>query len=232
MRLDTSATRVFAASGLCVCEECGRKLVGQSAHGKKQVHRYYVHSSKKGDVIDCTVKRIRAEKIETKLADYLSEILLQAGHFDKVEQRIRELASQSPEQLKTDKARLTLEHQRLTLAIKNTFKIQSALDAASEAIQETAKELEDLSRKKRHFEAELENLKTKEVAKDDVNDSIAELKDRLASFRKGWVKASAVMKKTLLKDLVYFVLVGPKGLKIQFRLKHGELNKDVTPELN
>jgi hypothetical protein len=33
----------------------------------------------------------------------------------------------------------------------------------------------------------------------------------------------------LLKDLVYFVLVGPKGLKIQFRLKHGELNKDVTP---
>ncbi len=229
MRLNTSATRVFAASGLCVCEECGRKLVGQSAHGKKQVHRYYVHSSKKGDVIDCTVKRIRAEKIETKLADYLSEILLQAGHFDKVEQRIRELASQSPEQLKTDKARLTLEHQRLTLAIKNTFKIQSALDAASEAIQETAKELENLSRKKRHIEAELENLKTKEVAKDDVNDSIADLKDRLVSFRKGWIKASAVMKKTLLKDLVYFVLVGPKGLKIQFRLKHGELNKDVTP---
>ena len=37
------------------------------------------------------------------------------------------------------------------------------------------------------------------------------------------------MKKSLLKDLVYFVLVGPKGLKIQFRLKH-DLNKDVTPE--
>ena len=33
----------------------------------------------------------------------------------------------------------------------------------------------------------------------------------------------------MLKDLVYFVLVGSKGLKIQFRLKH-DLNKDVTPE--
>ncbi len=52
---------------------------------------------------------------------------------------------------------------------------------------------------------------------------------QLMTFRKGWVKASAVMKKSLLKDLVYFVLVGPKGLKIQFRLKH-DLNKDVTPE--
>ena len=230
MRLDTSATRVFAASGLCLCEECGRKLVGQSAHGKKQVHRYYVHSSKKGDVINCSVKRVKADKIESKLAEYLSAILLQAGHFDKVEERIRELANQSPEQLKIDKTRLSLELQKLTLAIKNTFKIQAALDAESEAIRETAKELEELSRKKRHIEAELENLKTKEIAKDDVNDAIGDLKDRLASFRKGWIKASAVMKKNLLKDLVYFVLVGPKGLKIQFRLKHEELNKDVTPE--
>lgn len=230
MRLDTSATRVFAASGLCLCEECGRKLVGQSAHGKKQVHRYYVHSSKKGDTIDCSVKRVKAEKIESKLAEYLSEILLQADHFDKVEERIRELANQSPEQLKIDKTRLSLELQKLTLAIKNTFKIQAALDAESEAIRETAKELEELSRKKRHIEAELENLKTKEIAKDDVNDAIVDLKDRLASFRKGWIKASAVMKKNLLKDLVYFVLVGPKGLKIQFRLKHEELNKDVTTE--
>ena len=38
-----------------------------------------------------------------------------------------------------------------------------------------------------------------------------------------------MMKKSLLKDLVYFVLVGPKGLKIQFRVKY-DLNKDVTPE--
>lgn len=37
------------------------------------------------------------------------------------------------------------------------------------------------------------------------------------------------MKKALLKDLIYFVLDGPKGLKIQFRLKH-DLNKPVTPD--
>jgi site-specific DNA recombinase len=229
MRLDTSATRVFAASGLCVCEECGRKLVGQSAHGKIQVHRYYVHSSKKGDVINCSVKRVKADKIELKLAEYLSDILLEAGHFDQIEERIKQLAAHSPEQLKADKNRISLELQKLTLAVKNTFKIQAALDAESEAIRETARELEELSRKKRHLEAELESLKAKEFEKGDVDDAINDLKDRLGSFRKGWIKASAVMKKSLLKDLVYLVLVGPKGLKIQFRLKH-DLNKDVTPE--
>lgn len=229
MRLDTSVTRVFAASGLCLCEECGRKLVGQSAHGTKQVHRYYVHSTKKGDVINCSIKRIKADKIESKLAEHLSEILLQAGHFENIEERIRQMVSQSPEQLKSERNRLTEELGKITLAVKNTFKIQSALDADSEAIKETARELEELSRKKRHLEAELENLKGKEIVKDDVDDAISDLKERLAAFKRGWAKASAVMKKSLLKDLIYFILVGPKGLKIQFRLKH-DLNKPVTAD--
>ncbi|MDZ4676814.1 MAG: hypothetical protein SGI74_04815 [Oligoflexia bacterium] len=172
---------------------------------------------------------MKAEKIELKLAKYLSDILLEAGHFDQIEERIHQLAAHSPEQLKADKNRISVELQKLTLAVKNTFKIQAALNCESDAIRETARELEELSRKKRHLEVELESLKAKEFEKGDVDDAINDLKDRLGSFRKGWIKASAVMKKSLLKDLVYFVLVGPKGLKIQFRLKH-DLNKDVTPE--
>lgn len=229
MRLDTSEKRVFAASGLCQCEECGRRLVGQSAHGKKQVHRYYVHSTKKGDVITCSTKRIKADNIESKLAEHLSEILLQAGHFEQIEKRIRDMVAASPEQLKAEKDRIFTEVAKLNLAVKNTFKIQAALDADSEAIRETAKELEELSRKKRHLESELENLKAKEAAKGDVDDAVNDLKDRLAAFKRGWSKASAVMKKALLKDLIYSILVSPKGLKIQYRLKH-DLNKPVTPE--
>lgn len=37
------------------------------------------------------------------------------------------------------------------------------------------------------------------------------------------------MKKALLKDLIYVILVSPKGLQIQYRLKH-DLNKPVTAE--
>lgn len=230
MRLATSATRVFAASGICICSECGRGLVGQSAHGRKQVHRYYVHSSKRGDVIQCSVKRIKADQIESVIAEHLSFILVQDSYFGRVEEHIRNLTSASPGQLKVDKERLSFEIQKLTLAIKNTFKIQSALDANSEAIHETAKELEQLSRKKRHLESEMESLKAKEIHKEDVDDAIDDLKNKLKSFNKGWVKASAAQKKSLLKDLLFSVIVSPNGLSIQYRLIHG-LNKSVTPGL-
>lgn len=139
------------------------------------------------------------------------------------------MVASSPEQLKAEREKLSLEISKVTLAVKNTFKIQAALDADSEAIRETAKELEELSRKKRHLEAELENLKTKELVKGDVDDAVNDLKERLAAFKRGWVKASAVMKKALLKDLIYVILVSPKGLQIQYRLKH-DLNKPVTAE--
>src|SRR5262249_30662942 len=36
--------RIFLLSGVIRCGECGRALVGQSAHGKRQVHRYYAHT--------------------------------------------------------------------------------------------------------------------------------------------------------------------------------------------
>jgi hypothetical protein len=126
-RLDTSTARVFAASGLCICVECGRKLVGQSAHGRNKVHRYYVHSTKKGDDVTCKIKRIKADQIEAKIGEYVAEILLTAGHFDKIEERIRKSVTNSPEVLKAEKARLTAELQRISLAVRNTFKIQSDL---------------------------------------------------------------------------------------------------------
>lgn len=229
LRLDTSESRVFAASGICVCEECGRRLVGQSAHGRNKVHRYYMHSSKKGDTITCKVKRIKAEKIEAKIAEHLTQILAETGHLDRIEERIKQSVAVSPEALKADKAKLSTELQKVTLAIRNTFKIQAALDADSDAIREVAKELEDLSRRKKHLESELENLKAKEFHTNDVEDAVFDLKARLEAFRKGWPMASAMMKKALLKEVIHSILVGPKGLKIQYRLKHN-LNRNVTPE--
>lgn len=229
LRLETSESRVFAASGLCVCEECGRKLVGQSAHGRNKVHRYYVHSSKKGDVIHCSVKRIKADEIESKIADHLTDILLDAGYFEQITGRIQSSVTASPEILKQERARLAKELQKAELAVRNTFKIQSALDADSDAIREVAKELEALSRKKKGLEAEIENLTTQETQKEDLDDAITSLKANLEAFHKGWPKASAVTKKALLQGILYAVIVGPKGLKIQYRLRH-DLNRPVTPE--
>ena len=119
------------------------------------------------------------------------------------------------------------ELKRVSIAVKNTFKIQSELDAQSDAIKETAAELEQLSRQKRVLETELESLKCEESNKADVDDAITDLRARLEAFRRGWPKASAVTKKALLKDAIHSMLVGPSGIKIQYRLKNG-LNREAT----
>lgn len=230
-RLETSEERVFLAAQVCKCGQCGRALVGQSAHGRNKVHRYYVHSSKKGDVINCGFKRIRADKIESKIVDYLSEILVLAGYFNKVSENIRKAITVKPEVIKAEKNRLTLELQKLNTAIKNTFRIQAELDPQSEAIRVTAAELNDLSRKKALIEAEIEKVKLQEAQESDVESAIDDLKSRLEAFRRGWKKSTATARKALIKDLIYGIIVNPSsGLSIQFRLS-GSLNSDATTPL-
>jgi len=227
-RLETSEERIFLAAQICKCGQCGKALVGQSAHGRNKVHRYYVHSAKKGDVIPCTIKRFRSEKIESKIIDYLSEILILAGYFEKVGDNIRNAISVKPEVIKAEKARLTLELQKVKVAIKNTFRIQAELDPQSEAIREITTELSELSHKKSLIEIELEKVKHKEFQGSDVENAIDDLKSRLEAFRRGWKKASPTMRKSLIKDVIYGIIVNPNsGLSIQFRLPGG-LNSDAT----
>ena len=54
------ATYDFFLSSFLVCDECGRALFGQSAHGKNKKHFYYGHRGK----TDCKVQRYNAEALE------------------------------------------------------------------------------------------------------------------------------------------------------------------------
>ncbi len=230
LRLDTSVKRVFLASQILICGECGRKLVGSSAHGKNKVHRYYVHASKMGDTIKCPKKRYSADEIETGLVDRLTEILLRAGHFENVSENIRKQVSTAPEEIKRQIAGVQAEIQKTTIAIRRTFKIQAEMDADSEGIKLVAQELQELGRKQSSLEVRLQDLKSQESYKDDVDNSIVDLKTRIEQFTRGWKKASVMMRKSLFKDLLFAVVVVPKGLQIEYRLKEGLNSEILTPE--
>lgn len=186
-----------------------------------KVHRYYVHSHKKGDVINCTYKRYSADEIEAGIADHLGEILLRTGHFDQVGETIRQTITVKPEEAKRRKAQIQAELQKVTDGIKRTFKLQAEMDAESDAIRLVAQELQELGRKQRILTEQLEQAKDIENQGADVNDALDDLKDRLEAFKRGWKKASAMVKKSLLKDLLFGAVVTPKGLAIEYRLKHG-----------
>ena len=174
------------------------------------------------------MKRVRAEKIEGPLENHLASILQSAGYFEKIEGQIRKVLADTPTALKTEKMGLTKQSQKLSLAIRNTFKIQAALDPKSDAIREVAVELQNLSQRKREVEDKLAQLQEREFCQGDVDDSVEGLRDRLQTFTKGWAKAPAIVKKALLKDLIQSVIVGPKGLQIIYLLKT-ESGQMVTP---
>ncbi|NUM59017.1 MAG: recombinase family protein [Bdellovibrionaceae bacterium] len=182
LRLETSVKRVFFASQILICGDCGRPLVGSSAHGRNKVHRYYVHASKKGDVITCTKKRYSADEIEAGLVDRLSEILLRAGHFEKVSENIRKNVAVNPEEIKRQADGTEEEVKKITLAIRRTFKLQAEMDADSDGIKLVANELQELGRKKKSLETRLMELKAKADYTSDVEESVVSLKDRIEQF--------------------------------------------------
>ncbi len=220
-RLEGADRRIFIATRLLKCAECGGTLVGSSAHGAKKVHRYYIHSQKKGDVIKCAYKRHSADEIEAAISEHLCEMLLQAGHFEKISETIRQSFTVKPEELKRQKAQLGEELKKVSLGIERTFKIQAEMDADSEGIRLVAQQLQDFGRKKKILTEQLEQLKASENQTEDTDDAIDDLKERLEAFKRGWKKATPMAKKSLLKDLLWGVVVSPKGLSIEFRLKHG-----------
>lgn len=221
VRLNTAENRVFLLSSLCRCNECGRRLVGQSAHGANKVHRYYIHTHKKGDVINCTWKRIKAEEIELRITQHLAEILLKAGYFEQIEENIKKQNVLKPSELKGKKSFLQKELSKIALAMQNTLKVQSELELESEAVKDIAKSIQELSQKRRAVELELEKVKNAESLDADVDDAIVDLKSRLEAFNRGWSKAGAVARKSLLKKLIHSIEVRPNGLAIEFYLKHG-----------
>lgn len=218
MRRETSEKRVFALSQVLVCGECGRTLVGSSAHGKNRVHRYYVHSTKRGDVIECSRKRYSAEEIEEAVVNRLGEILERAGHFDQVAANIKKVVPVNPEEIQRQKSHVEKELQKVRLGIQRIFKLQSAMDAESEEIQLVAEELQQMGRTRKTLEQQLIELEAMTDQSCVVDQSIVSLKERIEQFNRGWKKASAVMKKTLMKDLIFHISVTPKGLQVEYRL--------------
>ena len=77
-RYDKSEQRFFLLSGRLRCKECLRSLVGQSAHGKSKVYRYYGHQNPSGKRITCSIKRYSANKIETLISEHLSRLKWQS----------------------------------------------------------------------------------------------------------------------------------------------------------
>ena len=215
-RLKGAERRVFIASGIICCKECGRAMVGQSAHGANVVHRYYVHATSKGDDMSCSVRRVRAEEVEDVIGRHISTALKDGNYLNEVAKRIVGQGKNQRLDDRAAKARLKKELRDCEREMEAAFQLQLKAEAGTTAGKFVLQKLEKLGQKKEGLEkalAGLEESQTNVISLSDVRD---DLEDRVTKVTKGWAKLPAPQKKQVLRRLFQKIAVGPQGLDLYY----------------
>ncbi|GIL16307.1 MAG: hypothetical protein BroJett040_00580 [Oligoflexia bacterium] len=225
-RLDVADKRIFLLSGVLTCGECGRPLSGQSAHGKKQVHRYYAHSSKRSRGTNCKMKRVRADELEQVVVHQLTEIMGRVGYFDNLEKKIKESFVDGPLQIKNEMQSIKKNIEEIEREITSTFKLQVRLAQGSEAMQLATEHLEGLGKKKKVLVSRQLELEEIEFSQKSEKEICEEIKRNILDFKKGFKRAPPSLKRRLVHKVLGELVLTDKGLEVYYRF-----HKDRSEEI-
>ncbi len=215
-RLDGAERRVFLVSGILHCKECGRPMVGQSAHGEKSVHRYYKHSSSLGDVITCSVKRIRAEDVEAAISRNLFELLNNGGYLTDISSRISAIEKENFGSDKALKSQLEKDLKNTDSEMEAAFKFQLNTASGTQALQFYTEKIESLGTEKLELKRQIESLKELGSNVISISEAKKNLYERTESVTRGWPKLPDTQKRRALRRLIKDILIGPEGMDIYY----------------
>lgn len=211
-----SETRFFALSRVIRCGECGMALIGQTSHGSGQAHRYYGHKAVAGEVIRCSVKRIRADDVEQAVVTHLSEILLRGGHLDRVEQNIKKSIGAQAADLLAQRDRTQREMVAVDSDIESAMQLTSKLGSSPDALALIQDRLEQLAARKKSLAVDREMLISKIDAINEARASRAVIEERSREFQKGWSKATDALKRRLIRRTLHAVIYNKQGLETYY----------------
>ncbi len=200
-RLKNAKARTFLFSGLAVCGDCGRALVGSTGHGKKNNIRYYIHRPIEGKPVTCSVKRYRAEAIEEALENHLLRVINQAGYLDGIEKAIGESILSDKNTLVVQKETSSKSIVQIDKDIKSLLSLQMQTDNLelrklySEQIIERQEQ-----RKKEHETKDRSSIELDDLI--DPQKFVRNLQEGLKRLQMAWDKSSPKMKKSLLSVVI------------------------------
>jgi site-specific DNA recombinase len=228
-RLSKSEARIFLLSGVLTCGECGRPLCGQSAHGEYGVHRYYYHSYKRGEKIECSQKRVRADELEQVVVNHLVEIAGRAGYFERMQEKLEATLKDGPKQIEGQIKKTKLALLDIEKEIASTFKIQMSASGGSEAASLAAEHLETLGNKKKVLRKYIEDLEVADENRKDADQIREAIEIRVRDFKKGFAKASPATRRRMLKRILEKLILMPKGLEAHFRIDENDGKNGSQP---
>lgn len=219
VRLEGAEERFYLLTGSLACSECSHSLVGQVAHGRKQIHRYYGHTTKTSK-FNCVVQRICSDEVEKVVLDYVWDSIEDAGYLNRIEDHLKKIQNVKSlsfaRSKKADKDQLALTQTR----IDNLLTMQTQITSPA-VLKQLSKTFESLVMQKSELEFKLQTTHKSNEGMHLVNDTIKGIKARLNEIEKGFTKASRPMKKRLLNNLLKQLILTPEGLHIKIYMADG-----------
>lgn len=219
-RIENAEQRIFLLTGILQCGECGKSLNGHSAHGRNGIHRYYKHSDKRNVEIGCSVKRIRADELEQVVVNHLTEIVSQAGYFDRVEKKLSESLKDEPKKLGDEIADAKKALDSIEKEITSTFRFQLQSSSGPEATQLTAQHLEKLGNDKKLILNRIIALEEIEFSQKDAKGMRKELETYIREFKRGFHKSTPSNKRRLIRRVLKNLVYKSNTLDVYFNIKN------------
>ncbi len=210
---------IYWLSGLIRCPDCGRGYLGACAHGRNQVHRYYVHPSSKIEGVNCRYRRIRAEEIESQVEAHLGGILGNNGHFDLIRENIEKAESCKVSDLDLERDGLEKRQTQIEVEVGRLFDLQlKSPDLATELFGDR---LAKLSVEKKSNQLRLAELESQTQLGHSAQKATDSLREQIAEFNRGWKKATGAEKKRLSRRVLSRLVPSDEGLNVFYFLDEG-----------
>ncbi|MCB0343342.1 MAG: recombinase family protein, partial [Bdellovibrionales bacterium] len=226
-RLSKSVQNVYWLSGVIRCPDCGKSYVGACAHGRNQVHRYYVHPGKKSTEGKCKFRRIKADEIESKIESHLGEILKINGHFDEIQENIEKSFKLKSKDLAAEQGGLKKRESQLTKELDQLITMKMGSQGIAEEIFQ--ERLEKLGMERKAIQNRLAELSEQIEESQKRSNESQRIRDRVTEFQKGWKKATGAEKKRLGRRLLSRLIPTENGLEV-FYFTEKEVCSDYVGE--
>ncbi len=211
------------------CGHCNRALVGQAAHGRSQVHRYYGHKLTTGEKIECPIKRIPASDIEDAIIKHLDQVILSVGYLDQIEANIEKSVGTNKSASKSKKDLVEKSIYKITSEIDSVFKLLIGFSDNTAANELVKDRLQTLAIKKKELESELDCVVNDEYSLVDTREAKKIIEDRVLDFKRGWKKANPNQQKKLVRRIFNQLILTESGLQAYYSM--AEDSKEIGSDL-